>query len=69
VFKTPSSIIRNTIAELEVMKKTGETIRPLPYGKNRDLIFVSSEKDALLAFDYYEHDEVIYFIGFKKNAF
>lgn len=66
MFETVSKRIKDAKKEIEIMKKTGEKIRPLPFGEENDTLFVSADKDLLSAFDVVEVDDIIYFIGFKK---
>lgn len=67
MFETASKRIRDAIKEIEVMKKTGEKIRPLPFGDENDTLFVSADMDLLEGFDVVEVDDTIYFIGFKNK--
>ncbi len=66
MFKTASKRIEDAKREIEIMKRTGEKIRPLPFGVENDTIFVSPDRNLLLGFDVVEVDDIIYFIGFKK---
>jgi len=67
MFKTSSNRVKDAKKEIEIMKKTGEKIRPIPFGKSNDTLFVSSDRNLILAFDVVEVDGMMYFIGFKEK--
>ena len=68
MFKSPSSRIEDAKKEIEIMKKTGEKIRPIPFGEKNDTLFISADGSLLLGFDVVEVDGVFYFIGLKKDT-
>lgn len=67
MIKTTSKRITDALTEIEAMKKTGEAIRPLPFGKNNDTLFTSADQNLITAFDCIEVNGVFYYIGFKAN--
>jgi len=67
MIKTASKRITDALKEIEVMKITGEAIRPLPFGEDNDTLFTSADQNLITAFDYIEVDGVFYYIGFKAN--
>jgi len=69
MFKTVSNRVKDAKKEIEIMNKTGENIRPIPFGHNNstNTLFVSSDRNLILAFDVVEVDGIMYFIGFKEK--
>ena len=67
MFQTASNRIEDAKKEIEIMKKTGEKIRPIPFGEKNDTLFVSADGSLLLGFDVVEVDGVLYFIGLKRD--
>ena len=67
MFQTASNRIEDAKKEIEIMKKTGEEIRPIPFGEKNDTLFVSADGSLLLGFDVVEVDGVLYFIGLKRD--
>ena len=66
MWHTASKKIEDAKKEIEIMKKTGEKVRPLPFGDDNDTLFVSSDINLLLGFDVVEVDGTMYYIGFKR---
>lgn len=67
MFRSASGRIEDAKKEIEIMKKTGEKIRPLPFGSKNNTVFVSSDGNLLIVFDGVEVDGTMYYIGLRKN--
>ena len=67
MFNTASSKIENAKKEIEIMKTSGEKIRPIPFGDKNNTLFVTSDKELIHAFDVVKVDDTMYYIGFKKS--
>lgn len=66
MFTFSGSMIGHAKAQISIMKKTGEKIRPLPFAKGNS-VFITSDMDLVRAYDVVEVEGDMYYLGYKKQ--